>query len=294
MSLIPLIAEGIILGILTGGIYALMASGLTLVFGVLDIINIAQGILVILGAYLSYWLEKQFHLDLFVGLLITIPTMFVFGVLIHWAFISRIKWDRVTLSILVTFAIALVIEGALGYFFTTNLVILHAWYIDASFQVFGFYINYIYLFAFLLSVVLLAALFMLVYRTDFGLRLRASMQNRTAASLIGIDVPRVQGITFGIGVALAAAGGVAYGATNAFNPASSYDLIYRLLVIIVLGGMGSLRGALIASLVMVVIGDVTALVWSPLWSSTVFFVLLVVLLVFRPQGLFGRLEGRKQ
>ena len=159
---------------------------------------------------------------------------------------------------------------------------------------FGFYINYIYLFAFLLSVVLLAALFMLVYRTDFGLRLRASMQNRTAASLIGIDVPRVQGITFGIGVALAAAGGVAYGATNAFNPASSYDLIYRLLVIIVLGGMGSLRGALIASLVMVVIGDVTALVWSPLWSSTVFFVLLVVLLVFRPQGLFGRLEGRKQ
>jgi branched-chain amino acid transport system permease protein len=294
VSLIPLIAEGIILGILTGGIYALMASGLTLVFGVLDIINIAQGILVILGAYLSYWLEKQFHLDLFVGLLITIPTMFVFGVLIHWAFISRIKWDRVTLSILVTFAIALVIEGALGYFFTTNLVILHAWYIDASFQVFGFYINYIYLFAFLLSVVLLAALFMLVYRTDFGLRLRASMQNRTAASLIGIDVPRVQGITFGIGVALAAAGGVAYGATNAFNPASSYDLIYRLLVIIVLGGMGSLRGALIASLVMVVIGDVTALVWSPLWSSTVFFVLLVVLLVFRPQGLFGRLEGRKQ
>jgi branched-chain amino acid transport system permease protein len=294
VSLLPLIAEGVVLGILTGGIYALMASGLTLIFGVLDIINIAQGILVILGAYLSYWLEQRFHLDLFVGLLITIPTMFVFGVLIHWAFISRIKWDRVTLSILVTFAIALVIEGALGYVFTTNLVILHAWYIDASFQVFGFYINYIYLFAFLLSVVLLAALFMLVYRTDFGLRLRASMQNRTAASLIGIDVPRVQGVTFGIGVALAAAGGVAYGATNAFNPASSYDLIYRLLVIIVLGGMGSLRGALIASLVMVVIGDVTALVWSPLWSSTVFFVLLVVLLVFRPQGLFGRLEGRKQ
>jgi len=127
VSLLPLIAEGVILGVLTGGIYALMASGLTLIFGVLDIINIAQGILVILGAYLSYWLEQRFHLDLFVGLLITIPTMFVFGVLIHWAFISRIKWDRVTLSILVTFAIALVIEGALGWVFTTNLVILHAW-----------------------------------------------------------------------------------------------------------------------------------------------------------------------
>lgn len=294
MTLISLIAEGVVLGILTGGVYALMASGLTLIFGVLDIINVAQGILVIMGAYFSYWLEQRFHIDLFVGLLITIPTMFVFGVLFEWAFIRRLKWDRVTLSVLVTFAIALIIEGALGYFFTTNLVILHGWYVDAAFPIGSFYINYIYLFAFLQSVVLLGALFLLVYRTSFGRRLRASMQNRTAASLIGIDVPRVQGITFGIGVSLAAAGGVAYGATNAFNPASSYDLIYRLLVIIVLGGMGSLRGALLASVIMIVIGDVTALVWSPLWSSTVFFVLLVALLVFRPQGLFGRLEGRKQ
>ena len=294
MTLISLIAEGVVLGILTGGVYALMASGLTLIFGVLDIINVAQGIMVIMGAYFSYWLEQRFHVDLFVGLLITIPAMFVFGVLLEWAFIRRLKWDRVTLSVLVTFAIALIIEGTLGYIFTTNMVILHGWYVDAAFPIGSFYINYIYLFAFLQSVVLLGALFLLVYRTSFGRRLRASMQNRTAASLIGIDVPKVQGITFGIGVALAAAGGVAYGATNAFNPASSYDLIYRLLVIIVLGGMGSLRGALLASVIMIVIGDVTALVWSPLWSSTVFFVLLVALLVFRPQGLFGRLEGRKQ
>ena len=120
------------------------------------------------------------------------------------------------------------------------------------------------------------------------------MQNRTAASLIGINVSRVQAITFGIGVALAGAGGVAYGATNAFNPASSYDLIYRLLVIIVLAGMGSLGGSLIASLALVIIGDVVALVWSPVWSSTVFFVLLILLLLLRPQGLFGRVEGRKQ
>jgi branched-chain amino acid transport system permease protein len=294
VPLISLILEGIVLGILTGGVYALMASGLTLIFGVLEIINVAQGILVILGAYLSFVLERSLHLDLFVGLLITMPTMFGLGVLLEWAFIRRLKWDRVTLSILVTFAIALIIEGALGYFFTTNLVILHAWYVDAAFPIFGFYINYIYFFAFLLSVVLLCALFLLVYQTPFGRRLRASMQNRTAASLIGINVPQVQAITFGIGVSLAAAGGMVYGATNAFNPASSYDLIYRLLVIIVLGGMGSLRGALMASLVMVIIGDITALVWSPVWSSTVFFALLVALLLFRPQGLFGRLEGRKQ
>ncbi len=289
-----LIIEGVILGILTGGVYALMASGLTLIFGVLDIINIAQGILVILGAYLSYWLEQTFHVDLFVGLLFTMPTMFVVGVLTEWAFIRRLTWDRVTLSILVTYALALVIEGGLSYIFGTTDVVLKASYVDASLGINGFYLPYIYIFAFLLSVVLLTGLTLLVYRTTFGRCLRASMQNRTAASLIGVNVGRVQAITFGIGMSLAAAGGMAYGATNAFNPASSYDLISRLLVIIVLGGLGSLQGALIASVVMLVIGDVTALVWSPIWSSTVFFVLLVVLLLLRPQGLFGRLEGRKQ
>ena len=291
---VSIIIQGVVLGILTGGIYALMASGLTLIFGVLEIINVAQGILVVLGAYLSFVLERSLHIDLFLGLFITLPVMFGLGVLLEWALIRRLKWERITLSILATYAIALIIEGVLGFIFTTNFQELRAWYIDATFNVNGFYINYIYIFAFLLSVVLLAGLFLLVYRTGFGRKLRASMQNRTAASLIGINVSRIQAITYGIGTALAAAGGMAFGATNAFNPASSYDLIYRLLVIIVLGGLGSLRGALIGSLVMVIIGDVVALLWSPVWSSTVFFVLLAILLVFRPRGLFGRLEGRKQ
>jgi branched-chain amino acid transport system permease protein len=149
-------------------------------------------------------------------------------------------------------------------------------------------------FAFALSVVLLAVLSLLLYRTTFGYSLRATVQNRTAAALIGIDVERVQAITFGLGTALAGAGGIAFGATNAFHPASSYDLISRLLVIIVLGGMGSLAGVLIGSLVMLVIGDVTTVLWSPAWSSFVFFALLILFLVFRPQGIFGQREGRRQ
>ncbi len=289
-----LIIEAIILGILTGSVYALMSSGLTLIFGVMDIINIAQGILVIVGSYLSYSLEKYLHIDIILGLVLTIPTMFLLGMGIEWAFMRRIKKDRVMLSILVTFAVALILEGILNFIFTANFVQLQAPYIDAAFPIFGFYLPYIYLFAFLLSMVLLLFLYLLVYRTKFGFGLRASMQDRTAAALIGIDVERVQTITFGIGVALAAAGGMAYGATNPFNAAASYDLISRLLVIIVLGGMGSLRGALIGSFALVVIGDVTDVVWSPVWASTVFFVFLIILLLFRPQGLFGQLEGRKQ
>jgi branched-chain amino acid transport system permease protein len=288
-----LIAEAVLLGLLTGSIYALMASGLTLIFGVMDIINIAQGAFVILGAYLSYVLAQNFQLDLFVGLLITMPVMFGLGVFIEWAFIRPLKRDRTMLSILVTYAIAIIIEGGLGRLFSTDLVKLHAWYVTDSFQIGGFYIAYVYLFTFLLSVVLLAGLYLLLYRTKFGASLRASMQNRTAAQLIGIDVERVSALTFGIGVALTAAGGMAFGATNSFNPGSHYDLISRLLVIIVLGGMGSLGGALIASFGMLVIEDVTAVVWDPKWSTTIFFILLVIVLLVRPQGLFGQLARRK-
>ncbi len=290
---LSLIAEAVILGILTGAVYALMASGLTLIFGVMDIINIGQGALVILGAYLSYVLAQHFHIDLFLGLLITMPVMFGVGVFIEWAFIRPLKRDRTMLSILVTYAIAIVIEGLLGRIFSTDLVKLDAWYVTDSFQIGGFYIAYIYLFGFIMSILLLGGLYLLIYRTQFGASLRASMQNRVAAQLIGINVERVSAITFGVGAALTAVGGMVFGATNSFNPGSHYDLISRLLVIVVLGGMGSLSGALIASFSMLVIEDVTA-VWSPTWSTTVFFVLLVVVLLVRPQGLFGQLSGRKQ
>jgi branched-chain amino acid transport system permease protein len=289
-----IIIDAIITGVLSGGIYVLMALGLTLIFGVMDIINVGQGALVILGAYLSFFLQQHLHLDLFVGLLITMPVMFGIGVALEAAFVRPIKWERTTLSILVTFAIALLIQGALSLLFSTNLVQMHAWYVDSSLKIGSFYLAWVYIFDFLLSVVLVAGLYVLLNHSKFGASLRASMQNRTAAQLIGIDVERVSAITFGIGVALAAAGGMAYGATSAFNPNSQYDLISRLLVIIILGGMGSLRGAVVAGLGMLVVEDVTSVVWSPVWASTVFYMLLVVVLVFRPQGLFGRLAGRRQ
>ncbi len=289
-----IILEAVITGILSGGVYALMASGLTLIFGVMEIINIAQGALVILGAYLSYWLQTNYHIDLFLGLLITMPLMFLLGILLEVTLIRPLKSDRTMLSILVTFAVALIIEGVLGIIFGTTYVQMHAWYIDASFKVAGFYLSYIYVFGFVLSVVLLAGLYVLLYRTKFGFGLRAAMQNRPSAELIGIDVERVSAITFGVGVALAAAGGMAYGATTAFDPNSHYDLISRLLVIIILAGMGSMRGATIASVFMLVVEDVTSVVWSPVWANTVFFALLVIVLVVRPRGLFGQLESRKQ
>ncbi|MFI5036346.1 MAG: branched-chain amino acid ABC transporter permease [Acidimicrobiales bacterium] len=287
------LVHAVIDGVMTGSVYALMATGLTLIFGVMDIINVAQGILVILGAYLSYALSVHFGIDLFVGLAITIPTLFVVGIVIERAFIGRLKGpEKTAMSILVTYAVSLLIEGALNMIFSTNVVELHAWYVNRSFRIFAIWFPYIYVFGFVLATILLSALYFMLYRTRFGASVRASLADQTSAALVGIDVRRVSTICFGLGVAVTAAGGMVFGATNAFNASTSYDLISRLLIIIVLGGMGSLVGALVAAIGMIMIEDVVSVVWSPLWSTMVFFLVLVVVLSMRPQGLFGKTSVR--
>jgi branched-chain amino acid transport system permease protein len=287
--------QAIVDGILTGGVYALMAAGLTLIFGVMDIINIAQGVMVVLGAYLSYELSVHLGISLLPGLLITVPAMFLLGVAMEFFFMRRLRdADRTGMSILVTFAIAILIEGVLSAIFGVDYVQLHASYVDKSVHVLGFYLPYIYLIGFALAVLLMAALYYMLYRTKFGRAVRASLQNRTAADLIGVNVNRTRTISVGIGVAVTAIGGMVFGATTAFNPSSGYDLISRLLAIVILGGMGSIGGAMAAAILLLVISDVVAVAWSPTWAPLVFFAVLVVVLSVRPQGLFGRSAVRAQ
>jgi branched-chain amino acid transport system permease protein len=289
------LTEAIIDGILSGGVYALMAVGLTLIFGVLDIINIAQGVLVVLAAYLSYVLSVHLHIDLFLGLLVTVPAMFCIGVAIQWLFIRPLRGrERVSMSLLASYAVAIIIEGILYWLFGSTPVQLNAWYVTGGFPVFGFYLSYIYLMGFGLAVLLVAALYYLLYRTQFGRSVRATTQDQTAARLVGIDVNRVAAITFGIGVAVTAAGGMVFGSLNTFNPNTGYDLISRLLAIIILGGLGSVAGALGAAIFMITVENVVTVVWSPSWSVVVFYAALVLVLTFRPTGLLGAKEARAQ
>ena len=289
------IYEAIIDGILIGGVYALMAVGLTLIFGVLDIINIAQGVLVILGAYLSYVLSVHLHIDLFLGLLITVPAMFVIGIAIYWAFIRPLRGhERTSMSLLASYSVAIIIEGILYWIFSPNYVQLNAPYVTASVRVLGFYLPYIYLYGFVLAVALVVLLYLMLYRTRFGRSVRATMQDQVAARLIGVDVTRVAALTFGIGVAVTAVGGMMYGATSGgFNPNSGYDLISRLLAIIILGGLGSIAGALAASVFMMTVESVVS-IWSPEWATVVFYAALALVLIFRPEGLLGRKAVRAQ
>jgi len=288
------IYQAIVDGILVGGVYALMAVGLTLIFGVLDIINIAQGVMVVLGAYLSYELAARWHIDLFVGLLVTVPAMFVIGVVIQVAFIRPLRGrERTSMTLLVSFAVALIIEGILYQIFGADDRQLSASYVTSSVHVFGFYLPYIYLYGFALALVLVAALYVLLYRTGFGRSVRATMQDEMAARLVGINISRVAAITYGIGVAVTAVGGMMFGATNSFNPNSGYDLISRLLAIIILGGLGSIGGALVASVFMITLESVVD-IWQPQWAIVVFYAALVLVLLIRPTGFFGRPAVRAQ
>jgi branched-chain amino acid transport system permease protein len=287
----PAIADGI----LVGGVYALMAVGLTLIFGVLDIINVAQGIMVVIGGYLSYVLSVHLHIDLFLGLLITVPVMFGLGLLIHTVVIRPLRGaERTSMSLLACFAVAIIGEGVLYAVFGADSVTLNASYVQSSFQIAGYYITDIYLYCFLLAVALVAGIYLLLYRSRFGRSVRATMQDPVAARLVGIDINRVAALTFGLGVAVTAAGGMAFGATSGgFNPNSGYDLISRLLAIVILGGLGSIGGALAAAVFMITLESVVD-IWSPSWAVAVFYVALVVVLTVRPAGLFGRAAVRAQ
>jgi branched-chain amino acid transport system permease protein len=286
-----LVIQAIILGLLTGGVYALMASGLTLAFGVMRVINVAQGAMIVAGAYASYTLFTDFHIDPFVSILLMTPAAFAVGVVLQLVFIRPLRSDeREELSLLVTWAIALGFEGVLSVIYTTTYRATLPSYVNDSLTVAGYRIAVVRLAAFGVSCVILAALYLVLQRTRLGRSIRATVQNPTSAKLLGVDAERVSAYGFGLSVATATAAGAVLGMVEPFNPGSHYDLISRLLTIIVLGGLGSLTGAVVAALFMGVSEALLAATISPTWSSMVFFVVLIAVLVVRPQGLFGATE----
>jgi branched-chain amino acid transport system permease protein len=268
-----------------------MASGLTLAFGVMRVINVAQGAMIVLGAFLSYTLFTKLHIDPFVSVLILTPLMFVVGVFLELIFIRPLRDDeREELSLLVTWALALGIEGLLSVLYKTNYRSTITSYSDSSWRVLGYHLSEVRVFAFGMSAVILTLLYLLLSRTEFGRTVRATVQNRVSAQLLGVNVDRVSAFGFGISVATATAAGAVFGMITPFFPGSHYDLISRLLSIIVLGGLGSLGGAVIAALFMGVAEAVFAAEISPTWSSFTFFIVLIAILLLRPQGLFGTNE----
>jgi branched-chain amino acid transport system permease protein len=285
--------QALILGILTGGVYALMSTGQTLVFGVMRVVNVAQGMLVILSAYLSYTVHQDLGIDPFLTLLIVMPVMFAVGVGIQLAFIRPVKRSRTEAgfeqTLLIMFALAVGIEGILDLVYTSAYRSITTSYANSSWTVGGYTLSVVRVLAFALAVVLLGALWLVLNKTGFGRAVRATVQNPTSARLLGVDTERIGALGMGLGVSLAGASGAVFGLIYPFNANSSYDLVSRLLSIIVLGGLGSVVGAVVGSLSLGVAEAVVATV-SPVWAPFTFLVVLMVVLLVRPQGIFGAVE----
>jgi branched-chain amino acid transport system permease protein len=280
--------QWLILGVLTAGVYALMASGQTLIFGIMKVVNLAQGAFVILSAYLSYQLFTSFGIDPFLAIPITTLIMFAIGVMIQLLFIRPLRReDRAELGLLVTFAVALLIEGIMTVSWNTSVRSINTGYANSSWTVFGYQITLVRLWAFLLSVGVIGLLYLLLNRTRFGRAIRATVQNPESARLLGVEAEWVSALGFGLGAATAAAAGSVYGLLYPFNSGSHYDLISRLLSIVVLGGLGSIGGALVGSLIVSTSAAVVASTISPTWSEMTFFIILLLVLLVRPRGLFG-------
>lgn len=287
-----LLIQTIILGLLVGGVYALMSSGLTLIFGVMRVINVAHGAFLILAAYCTYWLFQLAGIDPILSIVLTAPLLFGLGWVVQTYILSRIESPERS-SVIITFALAVTLEGLMGTFWKTTLRSVKPEYASDVLEFASYRFPVTRLAGFVAALLILFILYLILQRTNLGRAIRATIQDRNAAQLVGVNVQMVAAVTFGIGVATAAAGGSLLSMIYSFNASSQTDWITRVLSVIVLGGMGSLPGALVAAIILGVMEQVTAVVVTLYWSPIVFYLFLFLTLIFRPQGLMGEIVREK-
>jgi branched-chain amino acid transport system permease protein len=279
--------QTLILGLLIGGVYALLASGLTLIFGVMRVINIAHGAILILAAFLTYSLWAAIGIDPLAAILITTPAMLAFGWLLYQATVGRIRTAPVGASVLLTFGLALVFEGVMGLIWGNTSHSVRPSYFNESFEIGQVFLPKAQVYGGALAIVVLGGLYAVLNHTWLGRAIRASAVNPQGAELVGVKVGSVAAMTFAIGIASAGAGGSIVSVLYPFLPGSHYQWIARLLGIIVLGGMGSLPGAAIGALALGVAETMTVTYISPAWATAVPYLFVIIVLLVRPQGLLG-------
>lgn len=281
------LVQAVILGLLIGGVYALMASGLTLVFGVMHIINVAQGAFLILVAMFTWWFWRETGIDPILASVVTTPLMFGFGWVLYRSVIVRIRGSSPSMSVLLTFGLALTIEGVLNITAGNKFKSANPSYFEESYRLGALSFPKAQVYGFLAAMAVLGVLYVVLTRTWTGRAIRASSQNPSGAALVGVGATSTAALAFALSTATAGVGGSILSVLYPFFPASHYDWISRLLGIIVLGGMGSLPGALTGALVLGMAETLTATYGSLRWSTLIFYIVILAVLLFRPQGIFG-------
>jgi len=281
-------SNALVSGLLLGGLFAVTALGLSLVFGVTRLINLAHGEVLVLGAYVSLALVRALGLDPLLSILIVAPVVFAVAVPIFWLLLAPVMGRGPEPAMLTTFGLSVIAQSLFIMVFSGDSQTLAASYSASSVRVAGLHLPIMYLVSFAFGLGLCVLLDQVIRRTNFGREVRASSEDGEAAAALGVNVRRVHLLVFGIAAACTAIGGVLVGATFAFTPTSGLTYLLSGFAVVVLGGLGSVRGTFLGALGLGLVESVGGSVFGDGYRDLVGFIVFLIVLSLRPQGLFGR------
>lgn len=284
----PIILQLIINGLLLGGMYALISVGLTLIFGVLEIINFAHGEFLMLSMYATFWMFQLYGIDPYVSFLIILPVFFFIGLAVQRGIIQPILNAPPLNQIFMTVGLSMVLQNVALFLWTADFRTVKTTYSALTLKTAGLMISFPRLVAFLLAMGLIAALLIFLQKTYIGKAIRALAQERRAAMLMGINVYRTYQIAFGIGIACVGAAGAMLMPVYFVFPSVGSLFVLIAFVVVVLGGYNSLTGSLVGGLIIGVVEAFSGFYISPHLKEAIYFVIFIMILLFRPMGLFGR------
>ncbi len=283
-----LVAQGLLNGLLFGGVYSLMAVGLTLIFGVMRVVNFAHGDMMVWGMYLAYVFATRAGLDPYVSFVACAAALFVLGALVQRGLVDRIIDAPHEMQILLMLGVALVLENTALVVFGPEPLRVRSALSLATFDLGPLYVDVGRLISFGMAIVLTLLLSLFLFRTDLGTTIRAAADNTYGALVIGANVRRVYAVAFGLGAACVGAAGALVSPFLPFSPSMGLAASVTSFNIVIIGGMGSLLGAFFGGLLVSVAESLGAVFLAPSLKELVSFSLLIVILLVRPAGLFGK------
>jgi len=287
MNLI-LLAQSLVNGLLFGGVYSLMAVGLSLIFGVMRVINFAHGDMMVWGMYLAFLLNAYLGVDPYLSFVVCAAALFVTGLAVQRGLVNRIMDAPHEMQILLMLGVALVLENVALVIFGPDTRRVATAFGASALWLGPIFLDLPRLLTFALSVTLSVALWLFLFRSDLGRTIRAASDNPTGALIVGSDVNRIYTVAFGVGAALVGAAGALTASFLPFSPTAGLPLTIASFNIVIIGGMGSLLGAFLGGLLVSVAESIGAVVLAPSLKEVVSFSLLVIILLFRPSGILGR------
>jgi branched-chain amino acid transport system permease protein len=285
---LDLLAQVLINGVLLGGLYAVMALGLALVWGVLNIVNLAHGAFIMLGAYLAWHLYTYLGIDPFLGLPVTAIIMFGVGYALQRGLLNLVVRAPMFNTLLITFGLEVVLTYLAQLAFSADFRTINPPYAGNSIALGPLVVPLARLMAFGVAVVLTVGVWVFLLRTKLGRAIRATAQNLVAARLYGVEPRHLYAVTFGIGIGLAGAAGCLYGTVSQINPYIGATLTAKCFAISIIGGLDNPLGVLVGGLVLGIIESLTVLYVGATYGDVASFGILVLVLIVRPSGLLGK------